>query len=307
MPDTQDDRKIELNEMMLAMDVVDTLRYQYAMVERELESDHQDQALIEKVRGIYASQGIDVTDEIIAQGVAALREDRFVYRPPKGGLKLKLARIYVNRGRWAKISIVFFTLIAVGYLVYHFTYTAPQQKAQAQIQAFPQQLAQQRNAVVAEAREDGVSQQAENIYRDGMAALKRNDVQAARDRLTSLGQLYDRVVQAYTLRIVSRPEEPSGVWRIPKANPNGRNFYLIVEAVTQKNNRLTLPVTSEEDGQTRMVNKWGVRVDASVFDRIKRDKQQDGIVNENILADKKRGYLKPDYRIMTIGGAITQW
>ncbi len=307
MPDTQDDRKIELNEMMLAMDVVDTLRYQYAMVERELESDHQDQALIEKVRGIYASQGIDVTDEIIAQGVAALREDRFVYRPPKGGLKLKLARIYVNRGRWAKISIVFFTLIAVGYLVFHFTYTAPQQKAQAQIQAFPQQLAQQRNAVVAEAREDGVSQQAENIYRDGMAALKRNDVQAARDRLTSLGQLYDRVVQAYTLRIVSRPEEPSGVWRIPKANPNGRNFYLIVEAVTQKNNRLTLPVTSEEDGQTRMVNKWGVRVDASVFDRIKRDKQQDGIVNENILADKKRGYLKPDYRIMTIGGAITQW
>ena len=50
-------KKIELNEVMLAMDVVDTLRHQQSLVDRELGTDDHDQALIAKVRKIYVDQG----------------------------------------------------------------------------------------------------------------------------------------------------------------------------------------------------------------------------------------------------------
>lgn len=307
MPDVSDSPKIELSEMMLAMDVVDTLRYQQSLVERELASDGRDQALIEKVRSIYASQGIDVTDEIIARGVAALREDRYTYTPRRRGFKLWLARCYVNRGRFARIGAVALLLLTVGFVAYYYVYEAPRERAAERLKIMPDQLSRQRDAVLAEAVEPDASQMAEDIYQDGMAALARKDGPTARKQLGLLTDLYDQLTRRYTLRVVSRPGEPSGVWRIPKANASARNYYLIVEAIAPDGTRLTLPVTSEEDGETRRVDKWGVRVSPTVFSRVQKDKQQDGIVDDNILGEKKRGYLEPEYTVPSPGGAITQW
>jgi hypothetical protein len=45
-------------------------------------------------------------------------------------------------------------------------------------------------------------------------------------------------------------------------------------------------------------------VKASVFEQIKRDKMDDGIINNNVFGLKKRGYLQPQYLIPTTGGAI---
>ena len=307
MPDVSDSPKIELNEMMLAMDVVDTLRYQQSMAERELASDDRDQALIEKVRNIYASQGIDVTDEIITQGVAALREDRFTYTPRAGGFQLWLARCYVNRGRFARIGAVAVLLLTVGFVAYYYVYEAPRERAAERLKIMPDQLSRQRDAILAEAVEPAATQMAKGIYQDGMAALAREDGPAARRQLGLLTDLYEQLARRYTLRVVSRPGEPSGVWRIPKANASARNYYLIVEAIAPDGTRLTLPVTSEEDGKTRRVDKWGVRVSPAVFSRVQKDKQQDGIVDDNILGEKKRGYLEPEYTVPSPGGAITQW
>ena len=75
------------------------------------------------------------------------------------------------------------------------------------------------------------------------------------------------LTQTYEVRIVSRPGEMSGIWRIPDANPNARNYYLIVEAVDAGGNVLTLPVRSEEDGEIKQVSRWGQRVPEAVFRR----------------------------------------
>ena len=120
-------------------------------------------------------------------------------------------------------------------------------------------------------------------------------------------QLYDQLVQEYQLRIVSREGVRSGIWRVPQNNPNARNYYVIVEAVTTDGKRLAVSVTSEEDGKSHTVKQWGLRVKASDFEQIKRDKLDDGIINNNVFGLKKRGYLQPRYLIPTTGGAITQW
>ena len=102
MPESEGPRKFELDEVMLAMDVVDTLRHQRSLVEQELQSEDRERELIEKLKKTYTDQGLAVSDEVIAQGVRAMREERFAYQPPPKGLKTSLARMHVHRGRWIK-------------------------------------------------------------------------------------------------------------------------------------------------------------------------------------------------------------
>ena len=100
-----------LDELMLAMDVVDTLRHERRLVEHELTAGDRDRHLIERLRAIYLSQGIVVSDDVLAQGVGALREDRFAYTAPAPGLGRSLQVAYVTRARWRKYLLA---AIAVG-------------------------------------------------------------------------------------------------------------------------------------------------------------------------------------------------
>jgi hypothetical protein len=175
------------------------------------------------------------------------------------------------------------------------------------MRVLPDQLVDLRDSAVKEARERGLPQQVEGVYRKAMAALTQGDIQAAQKGYQDLRQLYGQIVQEYHLQIVSRPGTPSGIWRYPRNQSGVRNYYIIVEAVTPDGNRLTLPIASEEDGQTRNVKQWGLRVDAAVFRQVSEDKQDDGIISRNRFGVKKRGYLDPQYLIPTTGGAITQW
>jgi len=424
MSEAEKPKKIELNEVMLAMDVVDTLRHQQSLVDRELGTDDHDRALIAKVRKIYADQGLEVSDEVVAAGVKALREERFAYTPPKKSFQLTLAHLYVHRGRWAKRGALLLAALLVIYLVYQLAVVAPQKRSRQKavhainlridrqqdqisvakerlvrlnqsvieakksgsnkalvaarglvdqaardisaagekIQALekleikghldvnqgaqsgdtvsgrldkrkeligalsvhlnnaekavttldglkilPEKLISQRDRVLAEAQQNDARGQAEKFYNDAMTALERGDVAAAQNGYAMLKQLYDQLVQEYQLRIVSREGVQSGVWRVPENNANARNYYVIVEAVTADGKRLELPITSEEDGKTHTVKQWGLRVQESVFEQIKRDKMDDGIINNNVFGIKKRGSLQPRYLIPTTGGAIAQW
>jgi hypothetical protein len=424
MAEEQQSREIGFSEVMLAMDVVDTLRHERSLVERELQSEDREGELIAKLRKIYADQGLEVSDEVIAQGVRAMREERFAYQPPKAGLKTTLARIYVNRGRWARrTAILILALVAlwVGYrylvvmpaergrvrLASELNNQAAEQQEQAKalrgritaanseletaLQSVPQsvvapvnrladqarqalasvtrqmdafeklpplenidadnaearseaarkQLDERKNLLdgaqndlagaqtavasirefkggfqdldslradaLKEARERGIPEKIEALYNNAVSALQAGDLETARTARQALVFTRDMLRQEYTLQIVSRPGTPSGVWRYPVGSQTARNYYLIVEAVTPSGQRLKLPITSEEDGKVRVASEWGLRVDQRVYEQVRQDKMDDGIVNRKIVGAKKRGYLTPDYRVSTTGATITEW
>ena len=48
-----------------------------------------------------------------------------------------------------------------------------------------------------------------------------------------LASLHAALDLSYEIRVRSSPGELSGVWRIPDANPNAQNFYLVVEAIVE--------------------------------------------------------------------------
>jgi len=119
--------------------------------------------------------------------------------------------------------------------------------------------------------------------------------------------MLDALQTEYDLRILSRANELSGVWRVPSVNPSARNYYLIVEAVDKTGKQLRLPIENEEDGRIRRVTRWGVRVDKATFEAVAADKGDDGIIQGNIIGRKSRGKLEPEYIVPTTGDTITDW
>jgi len=291
-----------LDDLMLAMDVVDTLRHRALLVERELSGDDRDQQLIERLREIYAAQGIEVPDQVLAEGVSALREDRFTYTPPEPSLSVSLARIYIARRRWLPPLLVVLGLAVAAWLGYTFLVTMPRQRL---LRELPRQVATQEQAISRVAQATEAVTQAQELTAKSQQALREKNVPAAQRALEDLKQLRTRLEQQYDLRIVTQGS--TGVWRVPDVNEAARNYYIIVEAVTPDGQTLTVPITNEEDGRTYSVDKWGLRVDGETFEQIAADKNDDGIIQKNRFGVKRAGYLQPEFLMPTTGGAITKW
>ena len=289
-----------LDEIMLAMDVVDTLRHQEKLVAHELDSDARDKELKERLRKIYGAQGIDVPDHVLEEGVQALKEDRFTYRPPRSGLRTGLASLYVSRGRWGKWALVFIAALLISWGGYRFFVSGP--KA-----ALPEKVEKTYTQLHESAKSEKGRDLAKKFYNQAQTGLKNQDEIGSKKALHAMTNLQGALDQEYSLKISVQAGEKSGVWRIPDVNASSRNYYIIVEAVDAANKPVQVAVTSEESGKTSMVSKWGLRVEEAVFQSIGADKQDDGIIQKNIFGQKKKGYLVPEYQFPSTGGAITSW
>ncbi|NNF45669.1 MAG: hypothetical protein HKN69_02760 [Desulfofustis sp.] len=289
-----------LDEVMLAMDVVDTLRHQEKVVARELSSDARDEELKQKLKRIYQAQGIDVSEQIIEEGVRALQEDRFSYRPPPSGFSLYLARLYVSRGSWLPWAGGLALLCVIAIFAYQLMIVKPRE-------ALPGQLQSRYEQVLEKAESEAGKNAVESIYAQADSSRRVDDAKGMQQALGALDELERNLDQSYTLQIVSRAGKRSGVWRIPDINSSARNYYIIVEAIDDSGTVQQVAITNEETGKAETVSTWGVRVDESTFRAIAADKQDDGIIQNNVFGQKKRGYLEQEYLMPTPGGFITSW
>lgn len=292
--------KQPLDEVMLAMDVVDTLRHRSKLVNQELASEDRDQQLIERLRKIYTAQGIEVTDHVLQEGVAALKEDRFVYRPAGTGFSRSLARVYVSRDYWGKWLLSGLAVLAIGYAAYYFTVLAPRG-------SLPDDLKAMRDQVIQIAQTEQGDDKANDIFARAQIALRENDSDAAKQAMAELSDMRRTLEQSYTLQIVNRPEQSSGIWRVPDVNSSARNYYIVVEAMGPAGNRPEITVTNEETGKSKRTNMWALRVDERVFKQVASDKQDDGIIQNKRFGEKRVGYLQPEYAFPTSGAALTDW
>lgn len=409
--------RTSMDELMLAMDIVDTLRHEQSLIERELASDARDSAFVERVKQIYANQGIEVSEALVRQGVEALKQDRFAYRSPRRTLAVRLAEVWVERWRWARRAMIVGFVGAFGYAVvaipnawmaareygeYTESVQSLQQRGQRlavlaeSLSAFPRAWAVDAPQVVSphlatlgrelelgqastapvlaaaaalaalpqdrflDAPEAGYAELAplrerldateaklstlEARIKAGerlMLAARRFDaantrlasmvigeraaatVQDARARAESalaaaddaaagvaVGQLEQAAAVldlAYILRIVNREGVQSGVWRYHEAAPDGKNYYLVVEAVDGTGQVIMLPVTNEETQKSQSVSLFAIRVPPAEYERVKADKLDNGLIDDAVVGEKRRGELEADYRIAVAGGAITEW
>jgi hypothetical protein len=301
-----------LDDLMIAMDVVDTLRHRENLVRRELSEEGRESELIERLRQMYRDQGIDVPDGVLAEGVKALKESRFVYTRAPGGWKRALLTAWALRERYRKPAAALAAALVVGWAAYHFLLARPAvlSKERARIEmteTLPRALRQAHADVLGTASDEAAKTRAGILLADGERAVSAGDRDGMLKANSALGGLLDELRREFTLTIVSRPGESTGVWRRPPGNSSARNYYLIVEPIAPDGRKLSLPIRNEETGATETVAKFGVRVPRQVFDAVGQDKGDDGIVQNNRFGVKRRGMLAVDYSMPFDGGFITKW
>lgn len=306
------DKPHKLDDLMIAMDVVDTIRHREDLVRRELNDDVREAELIERLRVIYRQQGIEVTDEVLTAGVKALKESRFTYKAPPPSLKRTLLEAWVRRALYGKVVGAALALIfaAIGY--HYFAVARPAQIAEEQSrvelsETLPKAIRQRHADIAALTKDAAARQRADQFLAEGETAIRDKD-RAAMVRVSGgLTALRDDIASEYTLTIVSRPHETTGVWRRPPKDSFTRNYYIIVEPITPDGRKLKLPIRNEETGETVQVDKFGVRVPQATFEAVGADKRDDGIVQKNRFGVKRRGTLAVEYMMPFEGGMITKW
>jgi Family of unknown function (DUF6384) len=302
----------KLDDIMIAMDVVDTLRHRDDLVRRELNEEQREADLIARLRKIYQDQGIDVPDRVLADGVKALQESRFVYTSPAVGWKRSLLTLWARRETLGKRGAALAALVIACWAGYYVLVTRPAKLAAERVrieitETLPRALRQAHADILAVSTDDAAKQKAGALLADGERLIRAGDRAGVAKISSELAALRDELTREYTLTIVSRPGEVTGVWRRPPGNSQARNYYLIVEAIAPDGRKLAIPVRNEETGASETVAKFGVRVPQRVFEAVAQDKRDDGIVQRNRFGVKRRGTLAVDYQMPFEGGYITKW
>ncbi|MBO9590666.1 DUF6384 family protein [Devosia sp.] len=301
-----------LDEVMLAMDVVDTLRHRQDLVTRELDGTAREGQLIERLREIYRQQGIEVPDHILKEGVEALAESRFAYDPPAPGLNTNLARLYVSRKSWGRpvlLALGALLVLGVGYFGIYQPFQAGRAHQQ-QIElteGLPAQMDALYNTIFEETKVQQAVVQAEALVSRGKAFASEGNRPGAEGIVEDLTALRDKLRQEYVVRVVNRSDEQSGFWTFPEINTDATNYYLVVEAIDPNGKALSLPILNEETGETEVVAQWGQRVPEAVYNAVAADKRDDGIIQTNEVGLKSDGFLDVQYQMPVLDGAVTRW
>lgn len=300
-----------LDDLMMAMDVVDTLRHEEGQVARELKTDERDAAMVERLRQVYASQGIDVPDHILKAGVEDLKRDRFAYSPPSAGFQRTLAMIYISRSTWSKWLAAVVAVVIVCIAAWYFIVKLPAQRAEAdllaRLQALPATYTELVGRIDSLTENTEIEANAARLATDGNLALSDGNNEAAFKAEADLRDLAGRLQEVFEVRIISREGVPTGVSRIPESNPDTENYYIVVEAVDADGKILERRIVSEESSEAELVDKWGQRVSETIYNAVRRDKMEDGIVQKGVLGQKRRGELDIKWRSGVQDGAITKW
>ena len=296
--------KAPLEDLMAAMDVVDTLRHEQGIAARELDGEGRRERLLERLRNMYSAQGIDVPDRVLQEGIDALEQERFQYTPVPSNWKTRWARLWVTRGRWGK-PVGFLALVASlfsGFYVVNDVLPERQMR-----NALPAQIQTSLQEIRQVAKNPEIISDAEQQAGLARRAIARQDYDDAQVIVGDMQSVAKILGTEYSIRVISRPRENSGVWRVPPDNPKGRNYYLIVEAVDANSEVVAIDVLNQENNKRESKKTWGLRVSEQAFQKVAADKQDDGIIQDNKIGQKAFGYLKPTFSVATTGATITEW
>jgi len=204
--------KAPLEDLMAAMDVVDTLRHDQNIAERELDGEGRRERLLTRLRDMYTAQGIDVPDHVLEEGIAALEQERFQYVPVKSSWRTKLAHIWVSRSRWGK-PVGFLAVVAsLFYGYYFFSDVLPERRLKANL---PDQISSNFSAIVSLSKNSTVVDQAKSESQNAYQAVDDGKFDEAALILERLQETKRLLGIEYVVRVVSKQNERSGVWRKP--------------------------------------------------------------------------------------------
>jgi hypothetical protein len=319
---------LSLSEMLHVLDVARTLRRDQELVESELNKEELLASLRERLLAAAAAAGDNVSEAEVDAAIKIYFDNLHKYADPPLGISVALAHLYVLR-RQVAVGLGTLALVLIGAWGLFWSPIAPfSAKAREQrAEAYNRQVIEQREAQIEAAIENYTNRLAAarsiavqpraiedlgRLERQGSAAVDSRDT-AELQRITSdIAELDMRMREEYELLIVSDPDRYSAVIRDYEDRLSG--YYVIVEAHAAGGGLMPRSIHSRETDQTQQVTAWGELVPEEVYERLRQDKESDGVLDERLFAVKRRGWLDEetllpagDGQPIRRGGQITEW
>ena len=142
------------------------------------------------------------------------------------------------------------------------------------------------------------------------SAISSGQLEPAQNVIAQLNDYLDFVRSAFVLRIVNRPGIKSGIDRYYTDSSGKRvaGYYVIVEALDASGRPIKQSIRNEEDGRMKQTSLWGERISKDVYEKVKKDKLDNGRIDQDIVGAKKAGSAKIEYSLIPVSeGRITRW
>ncbi len=166
------------------------------------------------------------------------------------------------------------------------------------------------------AREPAVTTELDRLAAEAEAYRTGGDPARLEGVRDQLARLEKRVRAEYTISVVSSAGERSAIKRAytDAAGKRLSGYYLIVQAKDADGSPVNRRVHNSETGKDEEVRRWAERVPEEVYNRLAKDKKEDGILNETAFGAKRKGFLDEevtipgsDGRPLTRTAQITTW
>jgi hypothetical protein len=299
--------KLSVSEMLRIMDVATALRQDRQLIEEQLNIDQLKALLREKMIAAAKVTGEEVSLEEIDAAIERYYARLYTFKEPPNSLSLTLARLYVRRfeiAQWA--GLVLGTTLLLWWLFLSpngwLTVTG---RTHQRVERLAAEITRREASIHALARDPSVNEQATKLAAEAKTYRQQGDPQKLETVRAALEGLESRLGDEYTVSVASPVSGRSAVQRLyhDKEGEKVSGYYLLVQAKRSDGTVLTRRIHDDEKNKDKDVTIWGERVPREVFDRLARDKKEDGILNETTFAVKKRG--EPD-EVITMPGADSQ-
>lgn len=315
--------RLTLVEMSRIMDVASELRKEQALVEQQLNIDEIKVKLRERLLEAAKVSGDPISEAEVDAAVEQYYDRLHEFRDPPASFSKFLAHCWVLR-KYITAAVValaggaaiIWGLLVAGVLPGE----ARTRHLTEQMQAdFDRQLIESEQVAEAIERisiEPAATEEAKRLAATAAAARKEGDGKKLVAVTKELRALQAELEQQYALQIVNAPGEQSATERLWTDDKGTRTsgYFVFVDAVDEQGNPVKLPIRNRETDKTEVLSRWGEQVPKKVFDRLARDKQQDGVLDEQMFGEKPRGTREfkvelkgDDDQPIERRGQITSW
>ena len=300
-----------VEDLVRIMDVASALRREREIAEAQLTIDVEKERIRKRLQETAAITGEAVTAAEIDAAIDVYYGSLHRFEEPARGVKWFLAHAYVRRG--AAAAAVGVILVAAAFFWWGFLSPWAPFSGTGRSAILAEQIDAAGARVEAVADDPGVAPQLVRLREEARVLSEQSDADGLGRILAQVESIEERLNAEYSLRIVSRPGEKSGVdsYFVDESGKRLSGYFLIVEEIGTGGERRRRAVTSVETRKSRQVSKWGERVPRSVYEAVKQDKQSDGVLDRDIFARKLRGRLDEDIVLPGVDPAqraqITEW
>ena len=305
---------LSVPEMLRIMDVATALRQGRELVDEQLNVDQLKERLRERMLAAAKVTGEDVTPEEVDAAIRQYYSSLHTFSEPAMSFPVALAHAWVRR---REILAKGGAAVAAGALIW-WLFLSPNARLSASGRAHRQaariaaEIAKQAGVVRSIARDPKVEPELARLAAEADALRNRDDPKGLAAVRDAVAGMETKLGEEYAVTVVSGANRKSVIARDYKNRPSG--YYLIVEARKADGQPLARRIHNDETDSDREVTTWGERVPEAVYERLKRDKLDDGILNETAYAVKRKGVLDEevtmpglDTRPLARMGRITQW